>query len=116
MGESPRRTSSDAASGHGGERLGVPFWAVSLSFSYPTPLPPPILQNIYNQQLTDFDRRNSSQNLHNKDFKSQNLESMGLTGQFLVASAPCRYCCVYDLCWDNDETNWGLGARSDVTR
>jgi hypothetical protein len=44
------------------------------------------LQNIWNQQLTDFDRRNSSQNLHNKDLTSQNLESMGLTGRFLTAS------------------------------
>src|ERR1700758_99087 len=30
------------------------------------PPPPSILQNIWNQQLADFDRRNSSQNLHNK--------------------------------------------------
>ena len=62
-------------------RVGVPFWAVSLSFSY-LPLPPRIFcQNIWNQQLTDFDPRNSSQNLHNKELISQNLESMGVRGR-----------------------------------
>jgi hypothetical protein len=69
------------------ERLGVSFWAVGLSFSYPTPPSPSIYKNIWNQQLAGYDRRNSLQNIHNKDLISQNPESMGLMGRFLTASA-----------------------------
>jgi hypothetical protein len=65
-------------------RLGVPFWTVSLSFGYLPPPPRIFCQNNWNQQLTDYDLRNSSQNLHNKDLISQNLEGMGLTGRFLT--------------------------------
>lgn len=43
------------------------------------PPPPPICQNIWNQRLAGFERRNSLQNLHNKELESQNLESMRLT-------------------------------------
>jgi hypothetical protein len=39
--------------------VGVAFWAASLSFSYPTPLPPSILQNIQNQRLSGNDRNDS---------------------------------------------------------
>src|SRR5882672_11770245 len=31
---------------------------------------------------------------------------MGLTGRFLTASVLVNIACVYDLCWDNDGTNW----------
>ncbi len=41
---------------------------------------------------------------------------MGLTGRFLVASALAHSYCVYYFCRDNDGTNRGLCARSDVTR
>jgi hypothetical protein len=66
-----------------GERLGVPFWAVSLSFSTPPRLD---FLKYLESALTDSERQNSSQNLHNKDLTSQNLESMGLMGRFLTAS------------------------------
>jgi hypothetical protein len=82
---------------------------VSLSFSYPTPPPPSIFRII-------MLARNSPQNRHNKGLRGQNPDSTGLTGQFLAGSVLVENCWVYCLCRDNDGTNRGLCARSDVTR
>ena len=41
---------------------------------------------------------------------------MGLTGRFFDCERPCRHCCAYFLCRDNDGTNRGSSARSDATR
>ena len=94
----------------------VPFWAIRLAFSYPTPSPPSFFQTMLNQQLREFYWQNSSQNLHNKDFKSQNLENMGLTADFRLRAPLACDGGAYGPCWDNDETKIGMTARLDVTR
>ena len=60
-------------------------------------------------------QKNPAQNLHNKDLRSQNLESMGLRGRFLAASALADIAASTPLPGQSC-SKLGLGTRSDVTR